>query len=139
MPDLLLEIGCEELPSSACREIVEQVPGLFAAAMESLGFRGEWSAEISVAPRRFAVHATGVPDELAPSSRSVRGPAASAAFDAQGAATKAAQGFARGQGIAVEALVVRDDAGRDFVYADLRSEGDLSEGRTSHQPAAFIS
>ncbi len=123
MPDLLLEIGCEELPSSACREIVEQAPGLFAAAMQGLGFPGEWSAAVSVAPRRFVVQASGLPEELAPASRSVRGPAASAAFDGQGAPTKAAQGFARGQGIAVEALVVRDDGGRDFVYADLRSEG----------------
>ena len=28
VPDLLIEVGCEELPSSACREIVEQAPGL---------------------------------------------------------------------------------------------------------------
>jgi glycyl-tRNA synthetase beta chain len=37
MPDLLLEVGCEELPSSACREIVEQAPGLVAAAIEAAG------------------------------------------------------------------------------------------------------
>ena len=31
MPDLLVEVGCEELPSSACREIIAQAPELFAA------------------------------------------------------------------------------------------------------------
>ena len=32
MPDLLIEVGCEELPASACREIIEQAPGLVAGA-----------------------------------------------------------------------------------------------------------
>ncbi len=59
----------------------------------------------------------------------MRGPAAEAAFDADGAPTKAAQGFARGQRVAVEDLVVREvDGGRRFVFAERREEGrDLAE------------
>jgi glycyl-tRNA synthetase beta chain len=123
VPDLLLEIGCEELPSSACREIVEQAPGLYAAAVAGVGLGGDLTATVSVAPRRFALHGTGLPDELAPTSRSVRGPAASAAFGPDGAPTKAAEGFARRQGLTVADLVVRDDGGRDFVFAEIRREG----------------
>ncbi len=123
MPDLLIEVGCEELPSSACREIVEQAPALLGAALAAAGVPEGWSATVSVAPRRFAVQATGLPVELASTSRTVRGPAASAAFDADGAPTKAALGFARGQGIAVEDLVVREDGGREFVFAELHAEG----------------
>ena len=53
MPDLLLEVGCEELPSSACREIVEQAPGLVRAALDAAGLEGA-GVRVSVAPRRFA-------------------------------------------------------------------------------------
>ena len=122
MPDLLLEVGCEELPSSACREIVEQAPGLYAAALAALGLKGG-SAAVSVAPRRFAIHGAGLPAELAPTARSVRGPAASAAFGPGGAPTRAAEGFARSQGVAVADLVTREDQGRDFVFAEVRQEG----------------
>jgi glycyl-tRNA synthetase beta chain len=123
VPDLLIEVGCEELPSSACREIVEQAPALLAAALGAAGVPDGWSATVSVAPRRFALQATGLPQELAATSRTVRGPAAAAAFGADGAPTKAALGFARGQGIPVEDLVVREDGGREFVFAELRGEG----------------
>ena len=123
MPDLLIEVGCEELPSSACREIVEQAPSLLEAALASAGVPEGWTATVSVAPRRFAVQAKGLPVELASTRRTVRGPAATAAFDADGAPTKAALGFARGQGITVEDLVVRDDGGREFVFAELHAEG----------------
>ena len=123
MPDLLIEVGCEELPSSACREIVAQAPALLGAALAAAGVPEGWSATVSVAPRRFAVQATGLPVELASTSRTVRGPAAKAAFDAAGAPTKAALGFARGQGIPVEDLVVREDGGREFVFAELHAEG----------------
>ena len=123
MPDLLIEVGCEELPSSACREIVEQTPALLDAALAAAGVPQGWTATVSVAPRRFAVQATGLPVELPATSRTVRGPAATAAYDAGGAPTKAALGFARGQGISVEDLVVRDDGGRAFVFAELHAEG----------------
>ncbi len=122
MPDLLIEVGCEELPSSACREIVEQAPGLYAAALEALGLAGG-AVSVSVAPRRFAIHGAGLPHELAASSRTVRGPAASAAFGPDGAPTRAAEGFARGQGLPVADLVVRDDGGREFVFAEIAQAG----------------
>ena len=122
MPDLLLEVGCEELPSSACREIIDQAPGLVRAALDAAGLNGA-GVRVSVAPRRFALRVEGLPAELPATSRTVRGPAAAAAFGPDGAPTKAAEGFARGQGVAVADLVVREDNGREFVYAELRSEG----------------
>lgn len=119
MPDLLIEIGCEELPSSACREAIAQAPGLLDAAIADLSL-GEGGAVAWVAPRRIAVYAAEVADRQGGEAISVRGPAASAAFDDDGAPTKAAQGFARGQGVGVDALVVREDpsSGRDFVWVD---------------------
>ena len=36
MPDILIEIGCEELPSSACREAIAQAPALLTDALAAL-------------------------------------------------------------------------------------------------------
>ncbi len=123
MPDLLIEIGCEELPSSACREAIAQAPGLLDAALADLHLAAG-PAIAWVAPRRIAVFAEAVADRQGGGARSVRGPAASAAFDADGAPTKAAIGFARGQGLEVSDLAVREDpsAGRDFVWADVAGD-----------------
>lgn len=119
MPDLLIEIGCEELPSSACREAIAQAPGLLDSAIADLSL-GAGGAVAWVAPRRIAVYAAEVADRQGGEAVSVRGPAASAAFGEDGAPTKAAEGFARGQGVDVAALVVREDpsSGRDFVWVD---------------------
>ena len=123
MPDLLIEIGCEELPSSACREAIAQAPGLMDDALSDLQLAAG-PAIAWVAPRRITVFAEGVADRQGGAAKSVRGPAASAAFDESGAPTKAAEGFARGQGVDVADLVVREDpdAGRDFVWVE--KEGD---------------
>lgn len=122
MPDLLVEVGCEELPSSACREAIEQVPGLVAEVVQALGL-GEPPVEVSVAPRRIAVAVAGLPDGLPPAVRAVRGPAAEAAFASGGAPTRAAEGFARAQGVEVADLVVREDGGRRFVFAERTEPG----------------
>ena len=129
MPELLVEVGCEELPSTACHEIIAQAPELVAAALAGIGFESGWTLEVSVAPRRFAIRSEGLPERLPDRTREVRGPAAEAAFDADGRPTRAAEGFARGQGVGVEDLVVREgDGGRRFVFAERREEGrDLAD------------
>jgi glycyl-tRNA synthetase beta chain len=122
LPELLLEVGCEELPSSACREIVEQAPGIVEAALQAHRLERD-EIRVWVAPRRFAISVTGLPERQSGEARSVAGPPAEAAFDADGNPTKAAQGFARKQGVPVEALLVR--AGRDgrrVVFAEVAGE-----------------
>jgi len=115
--DLLLEIGCEELPGAACRELIAQVPKLARAALAEERLEAA-DVSVAVSPRRFALRVDGLPDERPGRSRSVRGPAEAAAF-ADGEPTKAASGFARSQGIAVEQLAVREQDGRTFVFADV--------------------
>ena len=78
---------------------------------------------VSVAPRRFAIHGDRAPGGAGgPVAHGARA-GGGAAFGPDGAPTKAAEGFARGQGVAVADLVVRDDGGRDFVFAEMRQEG----------------
>ncbi len=117
MPDLLLEIGCEELPGSACRELIAQVPELTRRALADLRLEAA-AVAVSVSPRRFALRVDGLPDQRPGRSRSVRGPAESAAFK-DGEPTKAATGFARSQGVKVADLTVREQDGRAFVFADV--------------------
>ena len=122
MPELLVEVGCEELPSSACREIIEQAPGIVEAALQAHGLERD-EVRVWVAPRRFAVSVTGLPERQSGEARSVAGPPAEAAFDAYGNPTKAAEGFARKQGVAVGDLVVREGRdGRRVVFAEVPGE-----------------
>ncbi len=100
MPTLLLEIGCEELPASACREAARQLPGL---CEKHLGAAPE---QLLIGPRRLALLARDLPDRTAEELR--RGPAESIAFDDDGRPTKAAQGVARGAGLAAGDLDRRE-------------------------------
>lgn len=122
MPELLVEVGCEELPSSACREIIEQVPGIVRAALDAHGLDHD-EVRVWVAPRRFAISVTGLPERQSGEAKSVAGPPAEAAFAADGTPTKAAEGFARKQGVPVDALVVREGRdGRRVVFAEVAGD-----------------
>ncbi|MDO6500603.1 glycine--tRNA ligase subunit beta [Photobacterium sanguinicancri] len=99
--NFLIELGTEELPPKALRTLAEAFAANFEAELKaaSLPHQGvKWFA----APRRLALKvsalAEGQPDKVVEK----RGPAVSVAFDAEGNATKAAQGWARGNGITVE-------------------------------------
>lgn len=100
MPDLLIEIGCEDLPAVACREAERQVPGLLADGLDRLGLDAN-TVGVHVSPRRIAAIATGLPAERAAKRAEVRGPKADAPEQARA-------GFARKHGLAVGDLVERD-------------------------------
>ncbi len=100
MPTLLLEIGCEELPASACREAGQQLPELCRRLL------GAAPERVLIGPRRLAVLVPDLPVRTPDEVR--RGPAERIAFDEGGIPTKAAEGFARGIGLAVKDLERRD-------------------------------
>ncbi|BFT32102.1 glycine--tRNA ligase subunit beta [Alteromonas sp. D210916BOD_24] len=97
----LVELGTEELPPKALKSLGEAFAAQFEAALTQadLSFNSvSWFA----APRRLAVYVSGLAEGQADKVVEKRGPAVSAAFDADGNPTKAAQGWARGNGISVE-------------------------------------
>ncbi|MGM0676835.1 MAG: glycine--tRNA ligase subunit beta [Pseudomonadota bacterium] len=101
--DLLIEIGTEELPPKALRELRDAfargvTQGLAEAGLE-VGV-----CQAYAAPRRLAVWIKDVPPRQADQSMERRGPAVSAAFDAEGQPTRAAQGFAGSCGVPVSEL-----------------------------------
>jgi glycyl-tRNA synthetase beta chain len=118
LPDLLLEVGCEELPSSACRDVLAQAPGLIGEALAAAGLEAG-DPVVWVAPRRIAVLVPGLPEERPGRVSSFRGPPESAAFGEDGVPTKAGEGFARRHGLAPADLVVREHEGRRMVFADV--------------------
>jgi glycyl-tRNA synthetase beta chain len=96
---LVFEIGCEELPAAFCRWAEEEVRSRWAPTF------GDGPAKAFVGPRRI----TMVVEDFKPTERGdeKRGPAEAIAFS-DGKPTKAAEGFARGLGLSVEDLELRD-------------------------------
>ena len=96
----LVELGTEELPPKALKSLGEAFATQFEAALTQADLQFD-SVNWFAAPRRLAVYVSGLAEGQADKVVEKRGPAVSAAFDADGNPTKAAQGWARGNGIDV--------------------------------------
>jgi glycyl-tRNA synthetase beta chain len=120
--DLLVEIGVEELPARFVRPALEQlqanaVSGLKEARLESrrvLGF---------ATPRRLAVIVEGLSAHQEHDTSVLTGPPVKVAFDAEGAPTKAAEGFARRAGVPVGALTTVRTPSGEYLRAEVHDEG----------------
>ncbi|MBN6064375.1 glycine--tRNA ligase subunit beta [Aggregatibacter actinomycetemcomitans] len=99
--NFLVEIGTEELPPKALKTLATAFADNVQAELNQAGLafdKIEWFA----APRRLAVKVLALATQQPSKEIEKRGPAVSAAFDAEGKPTKAAEGWARGCGISVE-------------------------------------
>ena len=116
--DFLFEIGTEEMPSAPLNNAVKQLGTMIAKGLDEAGLaHGE--VRVISSPRRLAALVANVATATDEVHEVKRGPAANIAFDADGNATKAAQGFARKCGVAAEDLVRREDTdGREYVFAE---------------------
>lgn len=116
--DFLFEIGTEEMPSAPLNNAVKQLGTMIAKGLDEAGLaHGE--VRVISSPRRLAALVADVATATDEVHEVKRGPAANIAFDADGNATKAAQGFARKCGVAAEDLVRREDTdGREYVFAE---------------------
>jgi len=123
MPDLLFEIGTEELPSWY---VDEGRAALVQFVLERLTEAGLAPSSVRgfSTPRRLAVVASDVPERSEAREELRRGPAAEVAFDDMGRPTRAARGFASASGVEPEALEIREtDRGR-YVFARLNRGGE---------------
>lgn len=114
--NFLVEIGTEELPPKALKTLATSFADNVEAELNQAGLsfdKIEWFA----APRRLAVKALNLAIQQPSKEIEKRGPAVSAAFDAEGKPTKAAEGWARGCGITVEqAERIATDKGEWLVH-----------------------
>ena len=114
--NFLVEIGTEELPPKALKTLATSFADNVEAELNHAGLsfdKIEWFA----APRRLAVKVLNLATQQPSKEIEKRGPAVSAAFDAEGKPTKAAEGWARGCGITVDqAERIATDKGEWLVH-----------------------
>jgi tetrameric-type glycyl-tRNA synthetase beta subunit len=118
VPDLLFELRCEELPPKDLAEAARSLMEGLGKELEQAGLPPT-STSAAWTPRRIAVWAHGIAERTADREERLNGPKLKAAFDAAGAPTKAAEGFARKVNVPVTEL--QRDA--ECVYAIVRTPG----------------
>jgi glycyl-tRNA synthetase beta chain len=114
--DFILEIGTEEIPARFMGAVISQMEDLVRQWVTSNRLASEAVAAFGT-PRRLVVYITGLAEKQGEFTEEVKGPAKKAAFDAEGKPTKAAEGFARGQGVGVNDLIVRETPNGEYVFA----------------------
>ena len=114
--DLLLEVGLEEMPArfvaQAAAQLQEKVEKWLAA--ERVPYDQITSYET---PRRFAVLVSGLAEKQPDRNEEAKGPAKKIALDEAGNWSKAAQGFARSNGVDVDQLYFKEVNGVEYVHA----------------------
>jgi glycyl-tRNA synthetase beta chain len=124
--NLLIEIGCEELPPKSLHKLqihfVEHFTKMLKAA--ELTFT---KAEGFSTPRRLAIRISDLPVQQPPRHITKRGPAKNAAFDNTGKPTKAALGFAESCGVPIEALVLQETEKGAWLVFEKNEPGKTAE------------
>jgi len=114
--NLLIEIGCEELPAS-CQKLAREVLG--AVKLDIRHGR----TEILTTPRRITCYIESLPESQDDSERRVFGPPKRAAFNENGKPTAAAVGFAQSVGLKAEDLKIEKKGNNDYVCASVVAKG----------------
>ena len=114
--ELLFEIGVEELPYQV---IAPTMSALKEAAVRLLEEARLTSGSVNVygTPRRLTLVISGLALRQASAKKEVMGPSKAVGIDSQGQPTKAAIGFAAGQGLSVDRLEVRRTAKGEYLFA----------------------
>ncbi|MGP6139726.1 glycine--tRNA ligase subunit beta [Jeotgalibaca sp. A127] len=113
---LLVEIGLEEVPARFVRSSSEQLQERLTRFLKENRIKfGE--VQVFATPRRLAVQIKDVAEKQEDIIENAKGPAKKIALDADGNWTKAAQGFARGQGVSTEDLYFESIKDVEYVYA----------------------
>ena len=114
MSHFVLEIGVEELPARFLASLERELHDRFAALFDEHGLTFD-SLTVNTTPRRAVVHARGLLSSTPVREEVALGPSVKAAYDAEGNPTKAALGFARGQGVDVSALFRQETPKGEYV------------------------
>lgn len=115
--DLLLEIGLEEMPARFVTAAVKQLEDKLTAWLKEKQISVD-SVKVYSTPRRLTVFAAGVAEGQKDVEEEARGPAKTIAVDEGGNWTKAAMGFARGQGVTEKDLYFKEIKGREYVFVN---------------------
>lgn len=122
MPDLLIEIGVEEIPAPVVLPALEQMQTFLEAGLRRLRL-AHGPIYTYGTPRRLAALVEEVAERQPDEQKEIKGPPAQAAFDEKGQPTQAARGFAARWGLPVEALTIQETDKGAFVFASVKEEG----------------
>lgn len=120
--DLIFEIGTEEIPARFMPGALEQMADLAAGVFEEYRLKYDRVATYGT-PRRLALYISNLAEIQEERVQEIKGPPVKVAFDADGRPTKAALGFARNNGVAVDELVTRSINGGEYVFAVKKEAG----------------
>ena len=130
--ELLLEIGAEEIPAGFVPKALASIEEMIRKELEAARLCFDTITTMGT-PRRLTLHIKGLPAIQPDAELTAMGPSKKAAFDADGKPTKAAEGFARGQGVDVAALqVISTDKGEYLAVTKQET------GRPTHELLAEI-
>jgi glycyl-tRNA synthetase beta chain len=121
--DLLLEIGCEEVPARFIDGAVQQLGDKVSAWLTENRIQ-HGAVKTYATPRRLTVLIHAVAEKQADKEEEVRGPAARIAKTPDGGWSKAAEGFARKNGLTVDQLTLKEVKGETYVFAQLHQPGE---------------
>jgi glycyl-tRNA synthetase beta chain len=121
--ELLIEIGCEEIPASWLPGLTKQIGEHLDASLKELRLTTGAVAETYSTPRRLTARVARLAERQTDFEELVTGPPVSAAFRPDGAATPAAEGFARKYGVDVAALERQETAKGVYLAYRVRQRG----------------
>jgi glycyl-tRNA synthetase len=119
--DLLVEIGSEEIPAGEVLDGVRALRDQLVSRLDALRLP-HGAPKIFATPRRLAVIVPDIADRQEDITKEVAGPPVKSAFK-DGQPTKAAEGFAKGQGVSVSDLVRRETPKGEYLYAIVQEKG----------------
>ncbi len=122
MPDLLFEIGAEEIPAGYIEPALAALKSEFETALKSNRLQAD-KIRTTGTPRRLVLHAAGLPSAQESIDMEVSGPPKRIAFDDEGNPTKAAEGFARKNGVDISEVKLRETGKGEYCYAIKHVEG----------------
>jgi glycyl-tRNA synthetase beta chain len=130
--ELFLEIGCEEIPAGFIPRATAEMEAIITKelAVARLSFS---EIKTLATPRRLALVVKGIPAVQPDAEITATGPSVKAAYDADGKPTKAAEGFARGQGVDVTALQTITTEKGEYLFVSKHEKG-----RPTHELLAEI-
>jgi glycyl-tRNA synthetase len=118
----LFEIGTEELPPADLDSYLTQLEERFEKLLDT-HYLEHGEVKVFGTPRRLVVHVEKLSPQQPDREELVKGPPAARAFGIDGVPTKAAEGFARGKGLAVTDLEVREIDGGEYAVAIVQEKG----------------
>jgi glycyl-tRNA synthetase beta chain len=114
MATFLLEVGTEELPASFIGEAIAQWQRLIPVAIAEQSLTYD-AINVYGTPRRLAIVISGLPTQQSDRTEEIKGPPAATAFK-DGKPTKAAEGFAKKQGVEIDSLEIRPTDKGEFIF-----------------------